>query len=190
MGRDKALITYHGIQQFLYAAQLLETVCEQVYISCRPDQSIVFKNIPAAANFPLIIDHPDFGDIGPLNGVLSAFSTQKTAWFVLGCDYPLLQTNDLYQLIEARQTDKAATVFKMESGILEPLIGIYETQTGELLLNWLAQGNQSLRHFLDHYKAHWVTPKYPEHLISFDHPGQIFTKFNPNDAFLSDSRRL
>jgi len=165
MGQPKCLLDYHGKPQYQHAAELLAPFCEQVFISCQAEQKGLFDG------FPLVCDSVKFGEIGPMNGVLSAFEKEKTAWFVLGCDYPLLEKSDLEQLVQARNPQRVATVFaNPDTGKPEPLIGIYEAAAGLLLLEWWRQENQSLRIFLERQKVNLVVPKNLERLKSVDTP--------------------
>ena len=165
MGQPKSVLDYHGKPQYRHIAQLLERFCKQVFISCRAEQLRLFEG------YPTLLDSERFGDIGPMNGVLSAFDSQPCAWFVLGCDYPFLTETDLKQLIGARDPASVATVFSNPAnGFPEPLIGIYEPHAQPLLLEWHRQGNESLRRFLEKQKAHIILPQHPQCLTSVDTP--------------------
>lgn len=167
MGQPKSLLQYHGIPQYQHAAGLLAPFCEQVFISCRPEQQAFFTG------YKTIVDTPDLGDIGPLNGVLSAFAAfPATGWFVLGCDYPLLELFDIQQLITARNLQKVATVFaNPETAAPEPLLGIYEAAAASLLFDWFNLGNTSLRMFLEKQPVQLVIALHAMHLKSVDEPG-------------------
>ena len=170
MGRPKGLLDYHGKPQYRYAAELLGTYCERVFISCRASQREMFSD------YETICDSDIYGDSGPINGVLSALTAPlsegpPSAWFVLACDYPLLEKPDMEQLLAARDTKCMATVFANPGdGKPEPLVGIYETSAGPLLLQWLREGNQSLRVFLERQGVLVVEAERPERLVSADTP--------------------
>lgn len=165
MGQPKALLDYHGKPQWRQAAELLAPFCKQVFVSCRAEQEDLF------AGFSTVCDKVEFDDIGPMNGVLSAFEKEKIAWFVLACDYPLLEKSDLEQLVEARNPQCVATVFSNpETGKPEPLIGIYEAAAASILLEWWKSGNQSLRVFLKQNEVQIIVPENPERLKSVDTP--------------------
>jgi len=178
MGQPKSLIEYHGKPQYQHAAEQLAVHCKTVFVSCRAEQQHLFLDIPR------IPDTPEYGEIGPLNGVLSAFDLEETAWLVLGCDYPLLKNEDLEQLFQERDTSRVATVFcDPQNGIPQPLIGIYEAQTGPMLREWLKRGNQSLRYFLEQHAAKLVIPERPSNLKSVDTPAEMSAlspSSNPN----------
>lgn len=171
MGQPKSLLQYHGRPQYQHLKALLSCFCEQVFLSCREEQQELFTGCET------IFDAAQFGDIGPMNGVLSAFERDKTnAWLVLGCDYPMLEKSDLEQLVLARNPDAAATVFiHPETQFLEPLIGIYEAATAPLLLEWWKHGHQSLRHFLAHQAIQKISPLRLEALKSIDTPEELLS---------------
>jgi len=185
MGQPKSLLDYHGKPQYQQVAEFLSGFCEQVFISCRAEQQSLFEGVET------ILDSDSYGDIGPLNGVLTAFSLQLSessklsesslsAWLVVGCDYPLLEKSDLEQLVRARNPARVATVFtNPETSFLEPLIGIYEAKAGPLLLEWFQQGNESLRRFLELQEINQVIPEHPECLKSVDTP-EDFMKHHPS----------
>src|ERR1700690_4215463 len=84
MGRDKALLEFHGRPQVQYIFDLLNKYCDQVFLSKRVDQKD-HKNIPT------INDAPEFTDHGPLGGILSAMKEFPDAnWLVLACDLPFI----------------------------------------------------------------------------------------------------
>jgi molybdopterin-guanine dinucleotide biosynthesis protein A len=167
MGQPKALLPYQGQPQIFRLAQMLAPFCAGIYLSCKPEQQSLFKD--AGWTLPVITDEPSLGDIGPINGLLSAFKTQLTSWLVVGCDYPFLTANDFRQLISMRDEGCVATVFRHpETGIAEPLIGIYEPAAGAALVRWLREGNQSLRWFLEKHPTNFVVPSLPDHLKSVD----------------------
>lgn len=168
MGQPKSLIEYHGKPQYQHTAAMLAGFCEQVMLSCRAEQQPLFGGLG------IIPDTPQYGEIGPLNGVLSAFDAEETAWLVLGCDYPLLKPEDLEQLIRERDQSRVATVFcDPKTGIPQPLIGIYEAQAGPLLREWHRLGNQSLRYFLEQHAVKLVIPPRPSNLQSVDTKAQM-----------------
>lgn len=173
MGLPKALLDYHGKPQYRYAAELLEAFCGRVFISCRAAQRNMFLD------YETVCDSDTYGESGPINGVLSAITAAlqggtPSAWFVLACDYPLLEAKDLGQLLAARDPGRVATVFANPvDGRPEPLVGIYETSAAPLLLTWQREGNQSLRVFLERHDALVVGAERPERLVSADTPADF-----------------
>lgn len=165
MGSPKCMIDYHGMPQYEYACRLLEPFCSKVFISCRAEQQELFQGRP------LIFDAAEWGDIGPLNGLLSAFQTNPCAWLVLGCDYPWVTSHELAALLENAHISELATVFRSPTtGFVEPLIGLYQAAAAGALLEWWKAGNGSLRVFLEQQEGRFLSPLYPERLISVDRP--------------------
>ena len=120
MQEDKSRIGYHGMPQWQYLVNLLQSFLPEVYISCRKEQTGDFA-------YPhLVPDSVPYG--GPSAGLLSAYALQpQTAWLVLACDLPLLGKQSLELLVKSRNNSKAATTFISPVNELpEPLIAIWE----------------------------------------------------------------
>lgn len=166
MGQPKALLEYGGQQQLFRVAALLGHCCERVFVSCRAEQQPEL----AAAGWTgdWVLDSADLGDVGPINGVLSAFQGHNKAWFVLGCDYPFLIPADIFQLLNARTASHIATAFRNELGMVEPLLSIYEPSAGTALESWVRSGNTSLRVFLEQHSVQLLSPEEPARLVSVD----------------------
>lgn len=121
MGEDKGSICWHGRPQRYHAADMLATVCDKVFISCRPDQVAEIDN--AYATLP---DSVDGG--GPAVAILSAFhSHSHVAWLIVACDLPLLNVEMFQQLASVRSSQNIATAFRSPTDSLpEPLVAIWE----------------------------------------------------------------
>ena len=135
MGRDKASLAYHGKPQILYTWELLEKLGIKAFVSCREDQSDAesFKGLPQI--------HDRFLGFGPMGGILSALSLHReSAFLVLACDLPFLDTGTLAALIRARNPDKVATAYRGHEDLPEPLCAIYEPTAYAALLGFLGQG--------------------------------------------------
>ncbi|MGB0991472.1 MAG: NTP transferase domain-containing protein [Akkermansiaceae bacterium] len=116
MGSDKAeLVLRDGVTQRERGMKLLESICDKVFVSCADDEG---EGSIADA----------FGNIGPLGAIASAQQEDPdSAWLVLACDLPLLETKHLTALIKGRDTGKAATCFTSATdGLPEPLCSIWE----------------------------------------------------------------
>ena len=132
MGEDKSMIAYHNQPQWQHSMSLLSSFCEEVYVSCRPEQQDGLQN-------PL----PDtFTGLGPFGGLLSAFRAfPEAAWLVLAIDIPLMDKATLEYLVNHRNASKAATAFNSPNNEFpEPLISIWEPRSYINLLHFLAQG--------------------------------------------------
>ncbi|WP_246010529.1 NTP transferase domain-containing protein [Hymenobacter perfusus] len=136
MGQDKGKLAYHGQEQRAYAAELLAPFCQDVHVSCRPDQVV---ELEYAGLRPL----PDtFADLGPLSGILSALRLDpNAAWLVVACDLPFLSETTLAHLVQHRQPARLATAFQSpENEWPEPLITIWEPASYPQLLRFLSLG--------------------------------------------------
>ncbi len=135
MGRDKASINWHGKEQQYYIADMLQEFCNEVFISCRKGQVEMlddgYKSLPDTRS-----------GLGPYGAILSAFEKNiESAWLVLACDLPLLNTSTLSYLVKNRNHNTIATTFQSPYDALpEPLITIWEPHSYPALLSFLSQG--------------------------------------------------
>jgi molybdopterin-guanine dinucleotide biosynthesis protein A len=143
MDQDKGLIDYHGLPQREFAAQLLSTYCEEVYISCRPDQAESIEG-----NFKALPD--TFDGLGPFGGIVSAFRTDpNAAWLVVACDLPYLDETTIDYLVSNRNRSKVATSFwDTDHQFPEPLITIWEPKAYGEMLFFLSMGHSCPRKVL------------------------------------------
>jgi molybdopterin-guanine dinucleotide biosynthesis protein A len=135
MGFDKGSVNWHGKEQRYYMADMLKAFCNEVFISCRPDQQLEIG--PRYASIP-----DTFTGLGPFGAILSAFRERPdNAWLVIACDLPLLDADTLQYLITNRNTSSIATAYQSKhDDFPEPLITIWEPKSYPVLLSFLAQG--------------------------------------------------
>ncbi len=135
MGSDKGLLTYHGKPQREYMAELLEPLCQEVALSCRPGQL-------ESTQTDLTLLPDSFLGLGPFGAILSAFREDpNAAWLVVACDLPLLDRATLAYLIANRNPSKLATAFlNPATDFPDPLVTIWEPRAYSTLLSFLAQG--------------------------------------------------
>jgi molybdopterin-guanine dinucleotide biosynthesis protein A len=135
MGYDKGLIAWHGKEQQYYLADVLKSLCNEVYISCRSDQQKVIDS-----KYQTLAD--TFIGLGPYGAILSAFREKPdAAWLVVACDLPLLDVDTLQYLKDNRNSSSIATTFESPYNSLpEPLITIWEPKSYPVLLSFLSQG--------------------------------------------------
>jgi molybdopterin-guanine dinucleotide biosynthesis protein A len=156
MGRDKAMIAYHGMPHYLYLAGLMEGLGVSPYLSARADQIEKWK-----PTIPCIADQ--FEDKGPLGGILSAHLAQpEVAWLVVACDYAYLGERSLRQLLVSRSFDHDLTSFisPFDQGP-EPLLAIWE-QTGFHGLEHSIQNNSlAARLYLKGKSIKLIQPEWP-----------------------------
>ena len=133
MGSDKALLSYDGYAtQLERTADLLQSVCSQVFVSQRKEQTF-----PIPAGTTAVYDQVDEA-FGPLCGILSAMRTDPDAhWLVLACDLPNLTTATLEKLIAAFRSTTSPELTAYQSshdGLPEPLCAIYPAGSDDGLL--------------------------------------------------------
>lgn len=153
MGIDKRSINYHGKAQQTQLANLLNELCEKVYISVNKKQQNEIDN------YPIIADA--FVGMGPMGALLSAMQNNpKVAWLVLACDYPLMDKATLEQLIKNRNTKAVATAYQSLEAhqFPEPLVTIYEPKSFLTLLQFLALGYSCPRKMLINSNVHLLAP--------------------------------
>ncbi|SNR51657.1 NTP transferase domain-containing protein [Hymenobacter mucosus] len=169
MGEDKGKLAYHaGQEQRAYAAELLARFCQDVHVSCRPDQ---VNELEYAGLRPL----PDtFTDLGPLSGLLSAFRLDpNAAWLVVACDLPFLSETTLGHLVAHRQAARMATAYQSpENEWPEPLITIWEPQSYGTLLRFLSLGYSCPRKSLINSDIELLPPPAPEELRNVNTPDE------------------
>lgn len=166
MGQDKSLMTWHGKPQREYMADMLQTLCEEVYISCRAGQGI-------ESAYPSLPD--TFFELGPYGAILSAFRHQpNTAWLVVACDLPLLDPATLEFLLQNRQARRVATTFESPHDQMpEPLITIWEPKSYAVLLSFLAQGYSCPRKVLMNADTHILPVPNPAALTNVNTPEEL-----------------
>lgn len=145
MNQDKALLKYgRKEEQWEYCWRLLSKFCDRVAISRAPSQSI-----HTSTHHWIIEDKVE--SQGPLTGIYSAFLADPfSAWFVLACDFPLMDENILSLLRSSRKPARQATILKRnDANIIEPLCSIYEPSILPLLKDKVSKGQQSPRFLLE-----------------------------------------
>lgn len=165
MGQDKGAMAWNGKEQRYYAADLLQNFCEEVFISCRPEQQQSIKS-----DYKTLPD--TFTGLGPYGAILSAFREQPdAAWLVVACDLPLLDKATLQQLIENRNSASVATTFvSPHDGFPEPLITVWEPKSYPLLLSFLVQGYTCPRKVLRNSDITQIEPLQAEALLNVNTP--------------------
>lgn len=163
MGQDKGAMSYHGKPQREHMADLLSEVCEEVFLSVRPDQLV-------DSTYELLPD--SFLGLGPMGGLLSAFrEVPNAAWLVVACDLPLLDLPAIQELIRARNSSAIATAFNSPvNEFPEPLIAIWEPRAYRVALEFLAQGYSCPRKVLINSEVELFDAKRPETLMNVNRP--------------------
>ncbi|QDA62520.1 molybdenum cofactor guanylyltransferase [Hymenobacter jejuensis] len=165
MQTDKGRLRYHELEQREYAAQLLAAVCQDVHVSCRPDQLVDL--------LPGLTPLPDrFLDLGPMSGLLSAMQLDpNAAWLVVACDLPFLSEATLRHLVGHRNAGKVATAFRSpDNEFPEPLITIWEPRSYAVLLRFLGLGYSCPRKVLINSDIELLAAPAPQELRNVNTP--------------------
>jgi molybdopterin-guanine dinucleotide biosynthesis protein A len=172
MGADKAALEIAGASLLARAVATLGQVVDEVYVSVATAQD----DDPLRSEFAVITDRLD--GIGPAAGLLSAHMyAPESAWLVMACDMPLLDTATLRQLVESRQPEMAATVWAAaDSSGAEPLCAIYEPGTLAAFLEQVATGgNPSPKDWLAGARVHLLDIPSADVLNSANTPEEFAT---------------
>ena len=162
MGKDKSLLSYHGIPQSIYLYQLLERFCDKTYLSIRKDQIDQFEE-----SYELIVDQDRYK--GPFNGLLSAHNQNpEVSWLVVACDLPLMDEETIQQLISERNIALMATALATQkTGLPEPLAAIWEAHGLEKVPAYLEEAESSCpRKFLLNSQIKLVVPNDDKALLN------------------------
>jgi molybdopterin-guanine dinucleotide biosynthesis protein A len=149
MKEDKSLIVYHKKAQFHHIFELLSCFCDEVYLSTNQEIN----------HFKCIKDSIEFGNIGPINGVLTALKTFKSLILVMAIDYPLFSEDEIKNLLDNRdKSSLASVIFNPESNFFEPFLGIYEFSFYEKILEEVRNEKYSLQAILHENNVKKVYP--------------------------------
>jgi molybdopterin-guanine dinucleotide biosynthesis protein A len=180
MGTDKSMLNYHGQPQRYHLYDMLNRLCERTFISCNKEQAATIPD-----KYAVIVDDEQYGDIGPMVALLTAFDKYPDASFlIVGCDYPHLQVGELDRLIKVSlQSNKSTSLYNIEEKIVEPLISVYQHDIKYQLEQNFQQSKHSLRMLLCEVNAHIIEPPNYMSIISIDNLQQ----YNETIAMLRNS---
>lgn len=153
MGMDKSQLQYHDAPQREWLYELLQPLCEDVYISCNEEQAAEIGD-----SYPTITDATTYRNIGPMAALLSAYRHFPNDSFLLvGCDYPYVRQGDIRKLV--REYNGRTTVFYNEDeNLYEPLLGIYAPEIKDIVLSQYNLGQYSLQWILKQANAQKIVP--------------------------------
>lgn len=142
MGRDKALLDFHGVPQREYLREAMAACCKEIFLSCRQDQAV-------DAGWNAIVDV--FAFRSPLNGIMSALQQHPDrAWLAVAVDMPRVDAGVLLALAAARDPGKIATCFYNPLRQMpEPLLTIWEPAALPVLQRHVAAGTTGPQHVLN-----------------------------------------
>ncbi len=143
MGTDKSMLQYYDEPQRYHLYNMLQPLCDKVFIACN-EQQIKSKK----AGYDFLQDDKSFGNIGPMNALLTAFTKypQKNI-LLIGCDYPFLTATDLQQFSGCCKNEPAA-FYNEQNNIYEPMLSWYPYACFEALQKMYAAKQFSLQQLL------------------------------------------
>lgn len=160
LGREKAMIDYHGEPQVAYLYHQLETLGFNTSVSCNKKQAIFFKD-----QFPLIVDGYDA--IGPIGGILTAFNAcLEHDWLVLACDMPNIRKADITFLCEQHKPALITTYKSISKPFPETTFTIYPKSVYEKLKLAVDRKQYRLQNILNNTALNLVTPQNTEVLFN------------------------
>lgn len=150
MGTDKSRLVYHQKPQCYHVYEMLQQVCDEVYLSVnrRQAQSLL-------PGYQWLADEEAYARIGPIAALMTAMNAlADTDFLLLGCDYPLLDTVVLKLFLDALDKDNMATAFYNPAAkVYEPLLAYYQGAAFTRIRERVALGQYSLQHFLKEINA-------------------------------------
>jgi molybdopterin-guanine dinucleotide biosynthesis protein A len=148
----------------------MKTSCKDVFLSCNTEQ---IKGIDEA--YKILEDDPQYLEMGPLTALLSAHKNHPDAsLLLLGCDYPLINSEHLLLLQKNRSINMEAVCFVNASDRFpEPLLAIYENKFLKKIAQNYQLYNASLRQMLSKAKIKSIAEDSLQ-LMSVDTPEDFF----------------
>ena len=167
MSKDKALLDYHGKPQQEHAYELLENVCDSVFVSSRDEEQ------SEEVEYNSISDK--FIGLGPYGGILSAFMEEpNVAWLVIAVDLPFLDQATIEYLVEHRNPSKLGTCFiDPQNEFPEPLISIWEPKAYPRMLDFLSKGYSCPRKVLINSDVEVLTERSVKALTNVNTPEEL-----------------
>ncbi len=165
MQQDKAMLQYHGMPQYQYVYNMLQSFCSETFISLHTENN----NIP----LPKIIDNPIYSNAGPMAALLTAFEQYKSDWLVVAIDYPLISNSHIEVLMSCfANTKESCVYYNTDTNFYEPFIGVYTSAFLSTFVKEFAGQQTSLQKILQQNNAQKVTVANHQVLQSIDTPEQ------------------
>lgn len=145
--QDKGLILYHGRPLVCYAIDALASAMSEIIINAN-------RNIEQYGQFgrPVVPDQTASFD-GPLAGILTAMlHTRAEVLVVLPCDSPLIRTEHVLKLLEARTDGDAEIAAAHDGERLHPVFLALKTGLKDSLQDYLSRGERKIDRWLEQHK--------------------------------------
>lgn len=163
MGMDKSQLQYHDLPQREWLYDLLQPLCDDVFLSCNDEQAEDIGD-----SYPSITDAAAFKHTGPMAALLSAFRHYPDdSFLVVGCDYPYIREHHIRKLVN-EYNGKTTVYFNDEANVYEPLLGIYTPDMRDVMLAQHTLGQYSLQWILKQTNAQKIIPDDNDILQSVD----------------------
>jgi molybdopterin-guanine dinucleotide biosynthesis protein A len=141
--QDKGLITFRGKPLISYAIAAISPLVETVIINANRNHEHYQK-----FDCPVISDQTETFD-GPLAGVLTAIlACQTEVLLVMPCDSPLIKTDHLEQILQAREDAKADVAVAFDGQRLHPVFLALSVDLKDSLNNYLISGERKIDKWL------------------------------------------
>ncbi len=176
------MLVYQQKPEVYRLYELLEQICENVFISCNTKQAAGIES-----SYHCLPDLDVYANSGPMAGLLSAFATTANKNILLiGCDYPFLDADCLKGFAAFIQHEnKPAAFFNKKEQLFEPLLAFYPFNECKQLKERYHTDQLSLQHYLKAANARKYIPANEKCMTSVDtYSGYINTKmyFETNTA--------
>jgi len=151
MGVDKFAMKNKDQPQWKFMVEELSKFFNEVYISCRQDQSAHF------AGYPLIIDEKE--NIGPMGAIYSSFRSRNYQncsppldqneshenLFFVACDLPNFDVSIAKQLqAQLSNEHDVVAAFNPKRGSAEPLVAYWNRSVLPIIEHFITQKNYAL----------------------------------------------
>ena len=141
--QDKGLIEFRGKPLISYAITAMSPLVEQVIINANRNREHYQK-----FGCPVISDQTETFD-GPLAGVLTAMiASQADVLLVMPCDTPLIKTDHLEQILQAREDAKADVAVAFDGQRLHPVFLAVSVDLKDSLNEYLSGGERKIDKWL------------------------------------------
>jgi len=148
MGENKSLMLFRGKPLVMYAIESLSPLVERVIVS---------SNLPVY-DFTGCNVWPDELPVqAPINGLYSCLKRSKTDWnFILTCDMPFAGSSLFTYLLEQAHGEEDAVIPVHGQGLEEPLCGLYNRSTLNVLEHQIQIEQYSIRKLLRSIRCQFV----------------------------------
>lgn len=163
MGRDKALLPFHG-------QPLVSAVAQAVHAAAGSVRLVGNPQLYAGLELPMIADR--YPGEGPLGGILTALGASTAAWnLITACDMPALESVFLTRLLEAAERSQAQILLPVDStGVPQPLCAVYHRQALPVLQRVFGAGGRKLNAALESLRADTLIVEQVEHFQNVNTP--------------------